>query len=177
MLTVNYNNTLFELPSTFDELTVEQFEEITSIINQNTEETEKWSSILIYLGLPESALNHIQADDFIDIIKEYTTSFDTEAQLIEQIEVDGHIYEWTGGLTIKDLQLIEAAVRRGRFLLRSMAILYKRSDLSFKEHYEHAHIDHKMKLFKENQIKARLALWPLNIITEKVVKKIENATS
>jgi hypothetical protein len=173
MLEIVYDNQSFNLPSTFDELSIEQFEELTFILSGSNEETEKWSKILIYLGLPESATFHIQADEFLDIIKEYTESFDTEAQLIEQIEIDGYTYQWNGGLAIKDLQMIEAAVRNGKFLLKSIAILYKRTDLSFKEHYEPAHIEHKMNLFKDSSVKARLALWPLNIITEKVIKKIE----
>lgn len=173
MLEIIYDNQTFELPSTFDELSIEQFEYITTLLAGHNEEVEKWSNILVYLGLPESATNHIQADEFLDIINEYTLSFDTEAQLIEQIAIDGYTYQWNGGLSIKDLQMIEAAVRKGKFLLKSIAILYKRTDLSFKEHFEPAHIEHKMHLFKEHSVKARLSLWPLNIITEKVIKKIE----
>lgn len=139
-----------EIPNLASELTVEQFDYLNSLSRNNQlDNIDKWVSKFIYLGVPEEVFE----DVYLDELKEYIRLFnDSELTLekVTEIEVDGYTYVAPERIGVKDLGLIEKAWKLNidTFGSEAMAILFKRSDLTKKEHYTNAHLKHKQKIFK-----------------------------
>ena len=70
------------------------------------------------------------------------------------IEIDGYTYESYKDefkVSVKDLKSIEKLISKNpnSYIAEMVAVLYKRVDLTDKEHYEPAHIKHKTTLFSD----------------------------
>ena len=136
-------------------LTVGQFEKATSIINSKELTTvEKYLDVMEYLGVPAAVIDEMSNEDFKKAVT-ILNSFEFERSLVPSIELEGYTYTANvvdGQLQLKarELALLEKEVQSGReFFAYTLAVLFKRTDLSSAEHYDKAHIKHKAKLFKE----------------------------
>ena len=75
-------------------------------------------------------------------------------------------------LKAKDIGKIESWIKTdNKWVLKAIAILFKREDLSNTEHYTDAHINHKMELFKDLLIKD--FIFYILYIQDKLIKKIK----
>jgi len=170
-----------QIPNQLNELTIQQFEDITEIHNDSSLDIiEKHIKVFELLGVSEDEM--VEADVDFETFKKYVQEFNqkTDASIIKEVEIDGYTYkayEEEFKLSVKDMKVIEKIInsKHKGYLSELVAVLFKRTDLSKVEHYDKAHIKHKAKLFREQ--KAELAVPYLVHIGQKFSKQIENATA
>ena len=160
-----------DIPNKMDELTIEQFEKVTEITNnQELDNIDRYIKIFEYFGVKESEWddNEVELSEFIDKVKEFNSNNYEKKDAIESIELEGYTYQAQMKLSVKDTKMIEKIISRKshNWISDLLALMFKRTDLSSTEHYAEAHLKHKSKLFK--QLKAEIAVPYLVFITEKI---------
>lgn len=165
-----------EIPNQIDELTIEQFEAITDINNnQELDPIDKHLQVFAYLGIPESEFWDTDVADFIAIVKDFNSlDKDNDYPVVEELEIEGYTYKAEMKLTVRDTKLIEKiALRKDKgYVSEMLAVMFKRVDLSNTEHYTDAHIKQKARLIRK--LNASIAMPYLIYIAEKIAKQVKN---
>jgi hypothetical protein len=172
----------FELKTELADMTVNEFEHISKILNNSQiDNVEKYCQVLEFLGMSDQIINELTDEEFYEIIRAFT--YEPEySKMTPTIECDGRkyrAYEDEGELIlkVKDLNYIEKAAKNEKnYLSKILAIVFKQEELTATEHYTPAHIAYKAELFgKLNaQQMAPYILTITNKITEGVEKHITN---
>lgn len=168
----------YEVKSKLDEMTIKEFEHISSILgDKDKDHIEKWSEIFIYCGLPSDILDYLDAFDFMELIKEYNMNHEKVGSIRKEIEVEGityRAYEDEFKISVKEMRLIESLIKKNstRYLADVLAVVYKRPDVDKNIVYDNAHIAHKSNLFRNN-IKADVAVPLVGYIASKLTKTFE----
>jgi hypothetical protein len=170
-----------EIPNQLNELTVEQFDYLNKIENnQDLDTIEKWIEKFIYLGVSDKAFDTMELDEFANYIKIYNKSDIPSTEKVTQIVIDKYTYEANEQIGVKDLGMIEK-IYRGQddnFTAQTLAILFKRTDLTRTEHYAPAHLKFKANLFKKQyaEIAFPYIMDILQKITKITEKKVDEVT-
>ena len=163
-----------EIPNQMNELSVEQFDHLNKIENnQELDTIEKWIEKFIYLGVEEKAFDSMELDEFANYIKDFNKSEIPSTEKVTQIVIDKYTYEANENIGVKDLGMIEK-IYRGQdenFCAQTLAILFKRTDLTRTEHYAPAHLKFKVNLFKKQN--AEIAFPYILDILQKITKITE----
>lgn len=141
-----------EIPNQLEELTIEQFEVITEINNnQSLDPIDKHLQVFAYLGIPESEFWDYDVADFVAMVKEFNSAERKDYPTIEELELDGYVYKAQMKLTVRDTKLIEkiALKKEKGYISEMLAVMFKREDLTPTEHYADAHIKQKAKLIRK----------------------------
>jgi hypothetical protein len=163
-----------EIPSKMDELTLEQFQKISAIHNNEEYDTlEKHCKVFEYLGITEDEMD-VEFDVFLANVKEFNKDNYTKKDTVEEIEIDGYTYKAEMKLSVKDSRIVEKIIKKDNkeFISDIMALMFKRTDLSNTEHYDPAHLKHKSKLF--SKLKADIAIPYLTFVTFKITNHAES---
>lgn len=163
-----------DIPNQLDELTVEQFDYLNKIENNTELDTiEKWIEKFIYLGVPEKAFDNMELEEFANYIKIYNKSDIPSTDKVTELVIDKYTYQSSENIGVKDLGMIEKIYRSQdeNFTAQTLAILFKRSDLTRTEHYAPAHLKLKVNLFKKQ--KAGIAFPYILDILQKITKITE----
>jgi len=163
-----------EIPSKMDELTLEQFQKISAIHNDEEYDTlEKHCKVFEYLGITEDEMD-VEFDVFLANVKEFNKDNYTKKDPVEEIEIDGYTYKAEMKLSVKDSRIVEKIVKKDNkyYISDIMALMFKRTDLSNNEHYDPAHLKHKAKLF--SKLKADIAIPYLTFVTFKITNHAES---
>lgn len=145
----------YEVKNNVEELSVEQFETVAGITNDlGLDYLDKQMQIFEFLGVPPEAWEDMEVDEFKKAVEEFNATEPKDYEFTSEIEIDGYTYKSFDkefSLTIKDLKLIEKAVKTDgkKWMATSLAVIFKRTDLTKAEHYASAHIKQKAKLFKD----------------------------
>lgn len=165
-----------EIPNQLSELSVQQFEDITSIhARQDLDAIEKHLEVFALLGVPEADFEETSIEEFKGYVKQFN-DLGGKPELQSTIEMDGYTYQAYAGdefrLSVKDTKHIEKVMhsRHKGYISEMLAILFKRTDLTKAEHYESSHIKHKAKQIRE--LKAELAVPYLVEIGQKLAKQM-----
>ena len=132
-----------EIPNTVFELTIKQFDKVNTIsADVNLDEIEKWIEKFVYLGADREAFDDMELEDFNNLIREWNDQPQNPTEKIKTIELDGYTYEASDSIGVKDLGMIEKVWKQqtGEGSAETLAIIFKRTDLTKKEHYAPAHI-------------------------------------
>jgi hypothetical protein len=172
MVTIGKN----EIPNKSTELSVKQFSKVNEILRSENEPIEKWYQIFTYLGADESDINDLEFDEFKEVVRLFNDSESKDLEIQRTIEIDGYTYEAYKEdfkVSVKDLKAIEKLIAKNpnSYIAEMVAVLYKRTDLTEKEHYEPAHIKHKTTLFADQ--KASFALPIIWHVAKKMTNEIE----
>ena len=162
-----------EIPNNLDELTIEQFENITELsANSTIDPVDKYLQIFGSLGLEESLFYDVDIADFIEFTQKFNDIPTIEYPTINQIELANYSYTAEMKLTVRDTKHIEKVMhsKHKGYIAELLAILFKRDDLTKAEHYAEAHIKHKAKMIRE--LKAELAVPYLVEIGQKLAKQM-----
>ena len=163
-----------EIPSKMDELTLEQFQKISAIHNNEEYDTlEKHCKVFEYLGITEEEMD-IDFELFLENVKLFNKDNYTKKDAVEEIEIDGYTYRAEMKLSVKDSRIVEKIVKKDNkeYISEIMALMFKRTDLSNAEHYDSAHLKHKAKLF--SKLKADIAIPYLTFVTYKITNHAES---
>jgi len=166
-----------EIPSKMDELTLEQFQKISAIHNNEEYDTlEKHCKVFEYLGITEEEMD-VDFDLFLANVKEFNNNNYDKKDAIEEIEIDGYTYKAEMKLSVKDSRIVEKIVKKDNkeYISDIMALMFKRTDLSNTEHYDPAHLKHKAKLF--SKLKADISIPYLTFVTYKITNHAESQTT
>lgn len=164
-----------KIPNQLTELTVQQFEDITTIhANKEMDAIEKHLAVFELLGIKEDEFEDVSIEEFKQIVKDFN-EIKGAKKIINKIELEGYNYtafEDTFKLSVRDTKHIEKlmSVRYKGYISEILAILFKRDDLTKSEHYADAHIKYKAKLIREQ--KAALAVPYLAEIGTKLAKEL-----
>lgn len=169
-----------DIPNQLDELTVEQFDYLNKIENNIELDTiEKWIEKFIYLGVPEKAFDSMELEEFANYIKVFNKSDIPSTDKVTELVIDKYTYQSSENIGVKDLGMIEKIYRSqdDNFTSQTLAILFKRTDLTRTEHYAPAHLKLKTNLFKKQtaEIAFPYILDILQKITKITEKKVEEA--
>jgi hypothetical protein len=166
-----------EIPSKMDELTLEQFQKISAIHNNEEYDTlEKHCKVFEYLGITEDEMD-VDFDLFLANVKEFNNNNYDKKDPVEEIEIDGYTYKAEMKLSVKDSRIVEKIVKKDNkeYISDIMALMFKRTDLSNTEHYDPAHLKHKAKLF--SKLKADISIPYLTFVTYKITNHAESQTT
>jgi hypothetical protein len=163
-----------EIPSKMEELTLEQFQKISAIHNNEEYDTlEKHCKVFEYLGVTDEEMD-VEFDVFLANVKEFNKDNYTKKDPVEEIEIDGYTYKAEMKLSVKDSRIVEKIIKKDNkyYISDIMALMFKRTDLSNTEHYDPAHLKHKAKLF--SKLKADIAIPYLTFVTFKITNHAES---
>jgi hypothetical protein len=164
-----------EVPNQLNELTVQQFETITTIhADTELDAIDKYLQVFEFLGVPTIKWDDVEIEEFKEIVKSFN-DLSGKPELVSTLELDGYTYvafEDKFKLSVKDTKSIEKIMnsKHKGYLSELLAVLFKRTDLTKVEHYTDAHIKLKSKLIRE--LKAELAVPYLVEIGQKLSKHI-----
>ena len=164
-----------EVPNQLNELTVQQFETITTIhANTDLDAIDKHLQVFEFLGVPTIEWDNVEIEEFKEIVRNFN-DIQSKPELVNTLEIDGYTYtafEDKFKLSVKDTKHIEKIMhsKHKGYISELLAVLFKRTDLTKAEHYVDAHIKLKAKLIRE--LKAELAVPYLVEIGQKLSKHI-----
>lgn len=179
MVKVNYEGQSYELRNEPSEITLKEFNRIFTILNtEGKGKFEQYFEVFETLGVPSDLLDVIDQSDFLEMVKAFNVMKVNTELPQPTIEIEGYTYVAYEGefkFKAKDLIQIERLAKSGGndFPSKILAIIFKRADLSPKEHYEQAHINQKAKLF-ENNLTAEFALPYITLVARRTLKSLEN---
>ena len=163
-----------DIPNTLEELTIDQFENITELsANSTIDPVDKYLQIFGSLGLEESLFYDVDIADFIEFTQKFNDLPTIDYPTVSEIELAGYSYTAEMKLTVRDTKLVEkiAIAKPKGYISEILAIMFKRDDLTNAEHYADAHLKLKAKLIKE--LKANIAIPYLLFIAKKLSKQVE----
>lgn len=179
MIRLTYGDESFELRNESHELKLKEFEKIYNILNsEGSGKLEQYSQVFISLGIPEDVVDEMSMEEFTSIVKNFNAIKTDLHNLVPKLEIEGYTYTAHDGefkFKTKDLITIEKAARQHikNFPSFVLAVAFKRDDLSKKEHYDAAHLNHKAKIFSE-YVTADVAIPYLALVSKKVVENISD---
>jgi len=165
----------FEVPNQLNELSVQQFETITTIhADPELDAIDKHLQVFEFLGVPTIKWDDVEIEEFKEIVKSFN-DVTGKPELVSSLEIDGYTYtafEEKFKLSVKDTKHIEKIMhsKHKGYISEMLAVLFKRTDLTKAEHYSDAHIKLKAKLIRE--LKAEIAVPYLVEIGQKLSKHI-----
>jgi len=167
-----------EIPNQLNELSVQQFDELNKIENNTELDTiEKWIEKFIYLGVPEKAFDNMELEEFANYIKLFNKSDIPQGPKVTELIIDKYTYQANESIGVKDLGLLERIYRSQAddFCAQTLAILFKRTDLTRTEHYAPAHLKFKVNIMKKQnaEIAFPYIMEILSKITKIAEKKVE----
>lgn len=171
----------YNIPNEPHEMTVEQFDKINFITQDaNLDEIEKWVEKFKYLGVKEDAFDEMDLETFYESVSKWNSQAPHPTNKVLSVEIDGYTYEAKEKIGVKDLGMIEKVWKSGsdNFGSETLAILFKRSDLTKTEHYHAPHIKHKAALFKK-QTSDLLIPYIIDVLKEltQTVQKTKDAVT
>ena len=167
-----------EIPNKMSELTIEQFEKMSQILNNDEfDNIEKYVEMFKYLGIDEKLWDDYPFSEFIELVKTFNLDSYTPQEAVTSIELEGYTYKAEMRLSVKETKLIEkiVTIKPNHYISDILAVMFKRTDLSNTEHFADAHLKHKAKLFRSQ--KAELCVPYIVFVTEKIAEYAEANTS
>ena len=164
-----------EVPNQLNELTVQQFEDVTTIhANQELDAIEKHIDVFALLGVPEADWDDVSIEEFKECVKNFNnlSGKPEMQQSFEHMNYTYTAFDEVFKLSVRDTKHIEKVMhsRHKGYISEILAILFKRTDLTKAEHYTDAHIKLKAKIIRE--LKAELAMPYLVEIGQKLAKQM-----
>jgi hypothetical protein len=139
-----------------DEITLGLFKKMLEVQDEHFGDFNYYLNVFSLLGLSDEYIDSMDSSSLFTTIKDFQEDFQIDDIIMKNIiTIDGYEYKSYDEkfvIKAKDFAKIETQMKLGNhnWIIYAMAILFKRIDLTDKEHTDKSHIEHKMKLFKDN---------------------------
>lgn len=167
----------YDIPTSMSEMTVKQFESLNKIMtNDSSLQIERYIDYLESF-IPSDELYDVTDDDIFKLVEMVSKREDMSKEFTKEIEIGGYKYiSYTNEFKVSaiELSLIEKRINKNphKYFTYIISILFKREDLTNREHYTEAHLKHKEELFSE--LKADLFYPFVVFIAEKLSKNLKS---
>jgi hypothetical protein len=148
------NEVVYTLKTKPEEITLNEFKKIISLQNNYGGDYNYYLDSFEVLGLPKEFVDEIDHKTLVLIIKDFQEDFKFDStKMNKQIEIDGYTYSAYSGeefkITAREFASIENKMKSNEYdwVVFTIASIFKRDDLTEKEHKDKTHINHKIKLF------------------------------
>ena len=176
MITFNYDGNKYQVKNLVSELNLDEFSKLNTIISdEKSDNVTKWCDVLEHVGLPTHVIDELSIDELAEYI---SNAFKDKisSKINGSIEVDGYTYECKLDnnkpvISVIDLKWIEKVMSKGPAHL--IAVVFKRTDLAKKEHFERAHINHKAEVLGK-AMSAEQSLHFLTYISQEINKAFKS---
>jgi hypothetical protein len=139
-----------------EEITLGLFKKMLEVQDEHFGDFNYYLNVFSLLGLSDEYIDNMDSNALFTTIKDFQDDFQIDDITMKNtIVIDGYEYKSYDDkfvIKAKDFANIEKQMKLGNhnWIIYAMAILFKRVDLTNKEHTDKAHIEHKMNLFKDN---------------------------
>jgi hypothetical protein len=123
----------------------------------------------------------MELEEFANYIKVFNKSDVPHGQKVTELVIDKYTYQANESIGVKDLGMLERIYRNqeDNFCAQTLAILFKRTDLTRTEHYAPAHLKLKVNLMKKQSAEIAFPyimeiLSKITAISEKKVEEVSN---
>lgn len=171
-----YNGRIESMKTLPSEITVKEFRDITK--NQDLQGTFMYYlNTFEALGLTTEFVDAMDDQTLYSLIKDFQEDFIVDNNDFKRvINIGGYEYvafEEKFSLGARDLARIEEEMHKDPlgWITFALAVIFKRTDLSDKEHKAPAHIKHKEKLFQE--VTMEIALPYIMYISESYINNVK----
>jgi hypothetical protein len=169
MILFNYESKQYSIKNNISELSLGEFSKLNTVLTDETNDNVlRWCNVLELLGLPEEVIDELSINELSTYIQ--NAFKDNVGDNINPIiEIDGYTYECkmdgdVPKINVNDLKWIEKMIERGPNHL--IAVIFKRTDLTKKEHFDKSHIELKSKLFAEHMPASQALFFLIHITNE-----------
>lgn len=151
-----------EYPTKISEMTLEQWVNVSDAVRQfEKEPILQMEAVLMALGVPAKDIEEVE----ISFSKQLYEALESNADGLElQEEVLGYKLDLSQPLNIKTSKMIDRLHEFGNPSLALLAFFYRDERLTNNEHFDKAHIKHKINQFKS--MKAELFVVAVGAIME-----------
>lgn len=167
----------YDIPTSMSEMTVKQFESLNKIMtNESSLQIERYVDYLESF-IPSDDLYDVTDDEIFQLVEKVTKKEDISKEFIKEIEIDGYKYiSHTDEFKISavELSLIEKRINKNssKYFTYIISVIFKREDLTNREHYTEAHLKYKEELFGE--LKADVFYPFVIFIADKLSKNLKS---
>jgi hypothetical protein len=146
--------------------------------DESLDTIQKYEKLLNLVGFKAGLIEDLTFDEFGKAIEEFNTETTTDfAVYVTEFEIEGYKYEVFDNLKVKDLRIISKAMNENPVSAgEMMAMCFKRTDLTDKEHYTDAHIKHKAALFRKH-LTADVCIPYITKVTDLMVKQVSEQSN
>lgn len=175
------------------EMTVGQFEKLTELVegkvfNPSAEnepykydsEVQKWSEILVFMGLPSEELEDMELSEFKAHVKAFNQKESAPFEVVGEITIKGKTYkafdkEEDFTISVTKWARIQKLItgNRKKSISLIMAVIFEDVALSKKEHVVESHINLKASIFRK-EMNAGVAIPYLVFITKKAIENLKD---
>lgn len=176
-----------KVKTTLEDLTIKEYGLLTEALNSKKNSLDKFIDAIVICGLKDE---EILSDLSMQELKEFTASLslaEVDSKYTRTIELNGREYEaYKLGtafiFSAKVLAYMQNIIQKKqyRFMEDLCAIIFKDTELSYKEHFSDAHIKHKKALFSNlpaSIIVPYVALLMAEITEQALIKEQEEEIS
>lgn len=182
MVKINYEGQIYQIKNKIDEMFINEYENICSFINNDKlTHMDKWSKVLVYLGVPEDVVDDFDAIAFKKIIEQFNLIKIKQSKIFKDLKLDRMnlvSYEDKFKLSVKELGLIEKACKDNKdfWIAEVMAIIYKNPEVDSKMKYDSAHLKYKAECIRK-EITADKCVPILDFLSKRIIKDYEMITN
>lgn len=177
MLNINFEDNIYPIKNSINELTIEEYEYIAYVMNDKTKgDYTKYSDIFVYLGVPPDVVEEFDAFAFRDIVSKSEFDFNFDKEIFKEIELDGKIYTAYDDkfkISVREKKLMDDFIMKNpnSYISYCMSVIYKNLDVNKDMWYDSAHLKYKESLFKK--ISASYAAPLLAFLSKKIVNETD----
>lgn len=146
--------------------------------NDKLDTIQKYEELFNLVGFKQNLIEDLEFAEFGKAIEEFNIETTIEfAVYVTELNIDGYTYKAFDSLKAKDLRIISKAMNENPVSAgEMMAMCFKRTDLTDKEHYTDAHIKHKAALFRKH-LTADVCIPYITKVTDLMVKQVTEQTN
>jgi len=175
MIRLNYKSDTYLIKNALDEIKINEFEFISTILNSDSSETVKWKTILHYLDVPYSVLNELDSEQLLSIVKPFDLADVKIGKFVTKIKIGKQIFLSPKFITVKQIALVEEYLEKDNinYIGELIAIIFCEKGKTKDEHLNDVTIKKNGELFRYS-LNMDKALPYINLLTANIFTKYNN---
>ena len=175
MIILNYEDETYRIKNGLDELTISEFEFMTTVFNDDDIncELEKWWTIINYLGLPFHVMDKIKNENHLEsIINAFELDNSNLNKYTKKLIIGNKKFSSSKTITVKQITLVEEYLDKNseKYMGELMAIIFREDGKTKDQHFNDTTITENAELFRYN-ITMDKVLPYINLLTSNIFIK------